>query len=245
MAGEDIAQIAVSSGSGADNLLTRSPREVWLAADAGGQTIDIDLGEERSIDSFFLGATNAAADASWSIWQGSSLGGGLSEIIAAQTMRAGDSLGPTHHAFTRMAAPVTGRYFRISISQGVGGDPLFAGALLIGLAFEQFRELGGGRQPIDTGTRNSQSDGGFGTAAGVVKALFNFSFIDLTDADLRRLWAIAYKVGLRSPCLTIEDADLAYGRNEAIHYGVFQTFQPYERQEPGSSRWVFSHEEWR
>lgn len=244
VAGDDVSAIAVSSGTGADNLLSQSPREVWMAASATPQTIDIDMGQVVPIDSFFIGATNATADAVWTVFRGASMGDEEQEIMAPRLCRAADSLGPTHHAFHRLAQPVSSRFFRIRISQG-GADPFYAGRVLLGLAFEQFRELGGGRQPVDTGSRTSQADGGFGTAAGIVKALFNFSFIDLDDNDLRRLWAIAYKVGLRIPCVTVEDADLASGQNEAIHYGVFQTFQPYDRQEPGASRWAFSHEEWR
>lgn len=244
IAGEDVSAITVSSGTGAENLLSRSPREVWAAASTAPQTIDIDLGTIMLIDSFFVGSTNAAPDATWTVFCGSAMGAGLAEIMPPRLCRAADSLGPTHHAFHRLAQPVSGRFFRIQIRQS-GADPFYAGRVLLGLAFEQFRELGGGRQPVDTGARSSQSDGGFGMSSGIVKALFNFSFIDLDDNDLRRLWAIAYKVGLRIPCVTVEDADIASGQNEAIHYGVFQTFQPYDRQEPGSSRWAFSHEEWR
>ena len=241
---ESISATAVSSGTGAANLLTRSPREVWVASSTAAQIIDIDLGIARPIDSFFLGATNADAAASWTISKATGLGAGLTAIKAAGAMRAADSMGPPHHAFHRLAEPVTSRYFRLSLAQG-GADPLYVGRLIVGLAFEQWREFGGGRQPVDTGSRQSQSDGGFGTSDGVVKALFNWTFGDLTNTEINRLWGISARLGLRKPCVVVEDADLAEGQNEAIHYGVFARFQSYERREADWGRWVFSHEEWR
>ncbi len=238
-----VAALAVTSGTGKDNLLTASPREVWAAGSTATQNIDIDMGTAVTVDSFFVGSTNAGAASAWTISTGTGLGTGLTVVKPSGAARAADSLGP-HHMFHRLSAPVTSRYFRITVS-GQTGAALYAGNIVLGLAFEQFRELGGGRQPLDTGARQSQSDGGFGSGSGVVKALFNWTFIDLSEADIHRLWGIVRQVGLRSPCVVVEDAGLAVGQNEAIHYGVFEKFQPYERREVDETRWSFSHEEWR
>lgn len=238
------ATVPVAAGTGAGNLLTASPREIWVAPSSATVTIDVDMGAAVPVDSFFLGYTNADAGASWTLYSGTGLGAGLSVISGAAPLRASDSIGPRHHAFHRLAAPVVARYFRLSLTQS-GGVALQAGVLILGKAFERHRELGGGRMPLDTGARQALNDGGFGVGSGVVKSVFSFSFIDLSDADLSELWAIAATVGLRRPVVVVEDADLALGRNEAIHYGVFERFQPYARQEPGTSRWAFSHEEWR
>lgn len=237
--------ISLVSVGGTDpaNLLTPSPKEVWTAPSTAAQAIDIDMGAAVSIDSFFLGHSNAAAAATWTISSATGLGTGLTTIKASGAMRAADSIGPSHHAFHRLAAPVTSRYFRLAVTQS-GATPLYAGTLVLGKVFEKYRELGGGRQLVDTGVRQGQSDGGYGTGTGVTKAQFNFSFIDLTDAEVAQLWAIAKAIGLRKPCLVVEDAALASGQNEAIHYGVFERFEPYARQEANSTRWAFSHEEW-
>lgn len=242
-----VAPMAVAAlsgtGTGLTNLLTASPKEAWVA-NLFSLSIDIDMGAAVSVDSFYLGYTNATSSATWIIYSATGMGTGLTQIKAAGAMRASDSIGPGHHAFHRLAAPVSSRYFRITLTQ-TGAALLYAGSLIIGKAFEKYRELGGGRQPIDTGSRQSLSDGGFGTGAGAFKAQFNFSFVDLTDAEVKQLWAIVAQVGLRSPALVVEDAALAIGQNEAIHYGVFERFEPYARSDPAATRWSFSHEEWR
>lgn len=242
IAPQAITQVSVG-GTDPANLLTASPKEVWTALSTAAQAIDIDLGAVTTIDSFFLGHTNAASGATWTISSATGLGTGLTTIKASGAMRAADSIGPGHHAFHRLSAPVASRYFRLTVTQS-GATPLYAGTLVLGKAFEKYREYGGGRQLVDTGVRQGQSDGGYGAGAGVTKAQFSFSFIDLTDAEVRELWAIAKAVGLRGPCLVVEDAALASGQNEAIHYGVFERFEPYARQEANSTRWAFSHEEW-
>lgn len=231
------------AGTGLTNLLTASPKEAWVA-NQFSLSVDIDMGAAVSVDSFFLGHTNATSSATWIIYSATGLGTGLTQIKASAAMRAADSIGPGHHAFHRLATPVTSRYFRLTLTQ-TGASFLYAGILIVGQAFEKYRELGGGRLPVDTGPRQSLSDGGFGVGAGAFKAQFNFSFIDLTDTDVKQLWAIVGQVGLRKPVLVVEDAALAIGQNEAIHYGVFERFEPYARSDPAATRWAFSHEEWR
>lgn len=231
------------AGTGLTNLLTASPKEAWVA-NQFSLSIDIDMGAAVSVDSFFLGYSNATSAATWIIYSATGLGTGLTAIKAAGAMRAADSIGPGHHAFHRLATPVTSRYFRLTLTQ-TGASFLYAGTLVVGQAFEKYREMGGGRQMIDTGQRQALTDGGFGTGIGVTKPQFNFSFIDLSDAEVKQLWAVSAQVGLRKPVLVIEDAGLAIGQNEAIHYGVFARFEPYARSDPAATRWAFSHEEWR
>jgi hypothetical protein len=229
-------------GTGAGNLLTRDPKEAWIADGMGEKRINVDMGGVISIDAFFLGFTNATADAQWTIYSATGPGVGL---VARHSgaFRAADSIGPSHHGFVRLAAPVASRYFTIAVTQG-GADPLYAGIVLLGLAFEKHREFGGGRTIIDTGTRQDLPSGGFGDGEGAIKAQFSWSFIDLTAAELRALWAIKVGRGTRAPLLVVEDADLTQGRNEAIHYGVFDRFQSYESVEADTNRWAGSVVEW-
>jgi len=230
------------AGSGAVNLLTPSPKEVWVAPSTAPVEIQIDLGVPTTIDSFFLGYTNAAPGATWALATKTAPGAGHSGLHDGP-MRAADSLGPRHHAFKRLAAPVTSRYFSIALYQA-GPTPIYAGALILGQAFEKYRERGSDRTLIDTGIRNDLPDGGFNTGDGVVKAQFAFSFVDLTDEERNRLYAIKRDRGLRKPVLVVEDADLAAGQNEAIHYGVFERFQAYERTNPRKTRWAGSVLQW-
>lgn len=234
--------LPAAAGSGASNLITPSPKEVWVAPNANPVEIRIDMGIPVSIDSFFLGYTNAAADADWAIYSNTAPGAGHVALHSGK-MRAADSLGPRHHAFRRLAAPATSRYFSIALYQS-GATPIYVGNLILGRAFEKFRERGEDRTIIDTGSRQDLPDGGFNIGDGVVKSQFSFSFVDLTDAERNALYAIKRDRGLRKPVLVVEDADLAAGQNEAIHYGVFERFQPYERVNPRKSRWAGSILDW-
>ncbi|WP_289145028.1 hypothetical protein [uncultured Sphingobium sp.] len=234
--------LPVAAGSGASNLLTFDPKEIWAASSVNPVEIQIDMGTPVAIDSFFLGYTNAAPGAFWAIYSNTAPGTGHAQLYQGP-MRAADSLGPRHHAFRRIAAPVTSRYFSIAVYQS-GAVPLYAGALVLGRAFEKYRERGAGRTLIDTGERQDLPGGGFNMGGGVLKAQFAFSFIDLTDAETFRLEQIKRNCGLRKPVLLIEDADLAIGQNEAIHYGVFERFQARESADADVSRWAGSVLEW-
>lgn len=238
-----IAAVPTVTGSGAANLRTFDPNEAWVAPSTASLTMDIDMGAAVTVDSFYLGYTNAAAAATWTISSGTGLGTGLTVIKPSGLMRPADSEGPRHHAFARLAEPVTARYFRLTLAQA-GGAALYAGALIIGLAFEKHREYGPGRAVIDTGTRQDLPSGGFGTGDGVVKAQFAFSFIDLTADETLKLWSIKKDRGLRKPVVLVEDADLTAGLNDAIHYGVFDRFQPIDRANAVDRRWAGAVVEW-
>lgn len=238
-----IAATPTVTGTGQTNLLTADPNEAWIAAATAAVTIDIDMGNAVTVDSFFLGYSNAVAAATWTIARATGLGTGLTTIKASGLMRAADSEGPRHHCFARLAAPVSSRYFRLTLVQG-GTAPLYIGALVLGLAFEKFREFGQGRTPVDTGSREDLIGGGFGGEEGVVKAQFSFSFVDLTDAETNQLWSIKKDRGLRRPVVVVEDADLSAGQNDAYHYGVFERFQAYERVDPANTRWAGSVVDW-
>lgn len=242
---EPIAALAVNAGAGAANLATYSPKEVWVASSTDVHWVDVDMGKAIAADSFCLTYNNASVDAQWAIHTIQSIGdqGASTGYTDWLTMRAADSLGPRHHAFVRLNQTITSRFFRIIVDQG-GAVPLYTGNLIIGRAFEKYRERGEDRTLIDTGNRQDLPDGGFNMGDGVVKSQFNFSFVDLTDAERNWLYAIKRDRGLRRPVLVVEDADLNAGQNEAIHYGVFERFQAYERVNPRKTRWAGSVLDW-
>lgn len=231
------------AGSGAANLLTPSPREVWIADAVGGTTIDFDLGAAQDIQGFFVGATNASAGSTWKIQTGTGLGVGLEDIYGYVAFRAADSIGPVHHGWAVLPAPVNARYFRVSIIQ-TGDDPLLIGLLLVGAVFQAPYEYGGGRVPIDTSTIEAMPDGGFGIGEGVVKAGFRWTFIDLAPAVRRELWRLVYGRGQGKPVVIDEEAGEGAGLNEELHYGLFDRFEPYVREAPGSTRWALSMVDW-
>lgn len=239
-----IVQLAAASGTGGDNLLTPSPREVWNCGVVGTPGIDIDLGEVREVDSFFFGFTNAHPDATLQVVRLTEFGGAVDgTVVDHRPLRAADSLGPRHHGFAR-AAPVSGRYFRFIVGQA-GTEPMTAGVLMVGKAFAAPYDFGGGRQPIDTGTKEPLEDGGFGIGEGVVKAGLRWTFGDLAPADRRALWALTYGRGETRPLVVVEElGEDGAGLGEEIHYGLFDRFQAYERVAPGQTRWSLSMTEW-
>lgn len=233
----------VAAGDGAEYLLTPSPKEVWVADAVGSTTIDVDLSVAEDVDTFFLGFTNATAAATWQIQIGTGVGVGLVDLVPAGTaMRAADSLGP-HHALAVLDAPVNGRYFRITTAQ-TGAEPLQAGILILSKAFVAPYDLGGGREPIDTTPVTELTDGGFNIGDGAIKARLEWKFVDLSPADRRALWAIIKSVGKSSPVLVVEQLSEDAGLNEEMHYGLFDRFEPYVREAPGSTRWALSMKQW-
>ena len=234
---------AAGAGSGAANLLTYSPREIWTATSVGLSTIDIDLGSAQDVAGFFLGFTNASSAATWSIQKGTGLGTGLSTIVASTGFRAADSIGPKHHGFAALAAPQNTRYLRLNVTQ-TGSAPLQAGILMVGKVFAAPYEFGGGRIPIDTSVKEVLPDGGFGIGEGVIKAGLRWRFIDLDAATRRELWRLVYGRGEARPIVVQEDTGEGAGLNEELHYGLFDRFEHYEREAPSQSRWALSMTEW-
>lgn len=230
------------AGTGAANLLSPDPKEVWAAGTAGTTTIDVDVGSARDVDSFFLGFTNAAAAATWSVQSATGPGLGLVDLVPTTGFRAADSAGPRHHGFVRIAAPAATRYLRLTVTQPDAA--LQAGILLVGKGLSGPYEFGSGRAPIDTGTKEMLIGGGFGIADGVVKAQLRWTFPDLSPADRRALWALVSDRGETRPVLVVEETGEGAGLNEELHYGLFDRLQAYERLSPGTTRWALSMTEW-
>lgn len=238
-----IAAAITAPGSGVANLQTPSPREIWIAPAAGAHMIDIDLLSAQQVDCFYLGSTNATVDAVWTIQSIDAIGGAVTAThVNGQPMRLAGNTRNRYPAFARLAAPVVGRYFRITVNQPV--TPMEIGVLVVGLALEWPYAYGSGRVPIDTSRVTSLQDGGFGIDAGVVKRAFQWRFVDLDEATLDKLWAIAEEVGESKPLLVVEGP--AYPPSAtSVHYGIFRRFDYYEREDAASSKWALTLEEWR
>lgn len=239
------SSVAVSSGTGGNNLLTPDPKEVWTASSTAAQTITFDFGAAVSIDTVFMGFTNADAAATWTITAGPSTGT-ENTIQAATLLRAAsDAIGPRYHAFYhRTAGPVSHRFWRIATSSTTAAPQ--AGIVGMGAAFKPTfnREWGAGRRVIDTGSKSRLRGGGFGISQGVKLPGYQWTFGDLTDAEVQTLWALAMNRGETSPVVVCEDPDTGLGLTERLHYGLFDRFEAFERADPNLNRWALSMEGW-
>lgn len=243
------ATVTVSRGIGAANLSSPDPKEVWVdTGEAGGAGINIDLGVAKSIDTVCLAyCYGATADAAWTI-QGGVAAHGEFDIVSNAPLRVPDVAGrfePTGHAL-RFGAAVTARYIRIWVAQGAGGPALMVGRALVGKAFQPAfgREWGSGRRPIDTGSATPLPSGGFGISTGVRKRSFNWTFGDLSAAEVEQLEAVLLDCGETGPALVVEDPAWTAGLRSRMHYGLFQKLTAFERRNPVQTRWEFTFEEW-
>lgn len=243
-----IAAAAASRGTGADNLRSVSPKEVWVDSATGGNvTITVDLGAAVDVDTIMLGyVRGSVADTTWSI-TGGLVSANQSVIQAATTLRVPDVTGRfaavSHALWT--GAVRTVRYLAIALNHP-GPVRLSAGVIVIGRAFspELGQDWGGGRQPIDTGNATALPDGGFATVEGVVKSAFNCTFSDLSEAETLQLEAIAAALGTVQPGLLIEDASRSAGLIARIHYGLFGKWKSFERRNRAQTRWDINIEQW-
>lgn len=242
------AVVAASTGTGAANLVTYDPKEAWATAAAGtASNLDFDFGANVSVDSLFIGfiAGGAAPIITWSSGTASYTTTVNKNAVSAYA--GSDVAVPLRrHGFWRLGAAVNHRYHRVAFDPGAAATATI-GIVAFGLAFQPTynREWGGGRQPIDTGAKQRLLGGGFGIGEGARKAGFGWVFGDLTDADIAAFYDLAMDRGETRPLILVEDPDPAVtGLNERIHYGLFDRFDRYARQNPNLTRWELSMEQW-
>jgi hypothetical protein len=241
------AAVAVNRGSGGQNLLTPDPKEVWADNATGSDaTVTLDFGAARAVDSAFVGYHNAIAGAAWSLAGGLNAAGDLGLLVAGADLRAPSSSGapPRRHAFRRFAA--TNLRFLTFYFNQPAAPALQIGVLLSGLAFQPAwnREWGGGRQVLDTGSKEPLLGGGFGVGDGARKAAYKWRLGDLSDAEADALYDMALDRGETRPVLVVEDPDLTAGLNERLHYGLFDRFEQIERRTQQQTSWSLSVTQW-
>ena len=244
-----VASIAADRGTGEENLLLADPKDAWVdGAGAGPATLELDLGEARTIDTLFLGhCYPLAAGASWTIR------GGLAaadEVVlqAASTMRVVDSAtrAPERSHTLWHGASAEVRYLSIEIEQAGGYDPLSIGSLIVGSAFAPTlgREWGSGRGVIDTGRATPNISGGLAIEHGTRKGTYSWPFGDLTQAEADALYEIQLEVGQTKPLLVVEDPARTVGQFHRIHYARFAALKSYKRRNAAQTRWEFEIEQW-
>lgn len=239
------AAVASSSAeASAQNLLTDDPKEVFTASGAGPRNIFLDLGSAVTVDSFYVGYSNALAGTMRPFTVTNLAGAGPVALNPAVVVRAADAKTERASRLVRLAAPVTSRYFQFALESNVAAWQV--GQVRVGLAFEAEwdREWGSGRRPVDTGRSTALLGGGFGTQDGVRKGAYSWTFGDLTEEEVERLWAIYLRRGTTNPVLVNEWDGATVGANEKLHYGLFQRLDAFERREPNATKWAMELEEW-
>lgn len=239
-----IAELAVSSGAGSkDNLLTPSPREVWLSSAAASHIIDIDLGSVQSLDTAYIGGLSLGIGASWSIQTATGMGAGLGAATTVAVALAGAATAP-YQSLIHLPAPVATRYLRIIVTPAAPVE-LEVGIVAFGLSWEHAYAYGSGRPLIDTTRKTDLFDGGFGIDAGVIKSGFRWRFTDLSKVEADSLAALIRLVGIGKPVIVVEDMTALPPADAELHYGTFDKFEPWERANPVDTIWALSMTEWR
>lgn len=235
----------VSRGTDGANLIELDPREVFVDTGAAGTyTIDIDLGVATDWDTIALINITAAAGATWSITGGATYT--TTTYLAATAMRLLSEDGvviSSSPALFVSGATINGRYVRITITPG-GAPTNSIGCLVIGRSWKPSmpREIGAGRQPLDTGSRSRLEGGGLATVSGVLTSGFKWVFGDLDDTDLAKLWGIFRRRRTTEPLVLVEDPAVATAEN--VHYCTLVDLEAYERRVATKSRWALTVEDW-
>lgn len=229
------SQITVNRGTGKDMLVDPERKHVFVDTTTGSNlTIDVDLGTATAWDTIALVGIGLAT--TWSVTGGASYTAGT--YMASRAMLADEALGPPYNAaLYHHAAGASPRYLRASIARPSGTQTV--GNLVVGKAWKPTfnMELDSGRGVIDTGSGVWRSDGGRHARPGVRGAVRSWVLGDLSDAELRQLYAIMSRCGENAPLLICEDPDFTAGQAERIGWGYFTGLEPYARRDPGKHRW--------
>ncbi|PHP19514.1 hypothetical protein CG471_11685 [Sphingobium sp. IP1] len=244
-----IAAIATSRGTGAANLLTGDPREIWLDSEVGSvAVIDIDLGVERIIDTVFLGCLFGAADAAtW--W----IKGGLA-AYEEQTILDTSALRVPERDWRRrtmshalwFGPEQLLRYIRIGVEQPAGAEPLAIGALIVGDGFQPKynKEWGSGRAVKDMSTVTRLASGGVAVVEGGRYASYSWTLGDLSEEETDRLFELQLAVGESRPLLVVENPDRTAGLRNRIHYGTLTGLRSYDRRNAVQTSWQLAIDGW-
>lgn len=243
-----IASVAVR-GTGADNLLTADPREVWLDGAVGTPAvIEIDLGVERIVDTLFLGCLfNADPAATWFIR------GGLATsderlIMAPSPLRVPERdwrRRTMSHALWTGAEQLV-RYLRVAVTQPEGASPLAVGRLIVGDAFQPRynKEWGSGRGVKDMSTVTRLASGAVAVVEGGRYGTYGWTLGDLSEEETDRLYEMQLSVGESRPILVVEDPARTAGLRNRIHYGALIGLRAFERRNAVQTTWQMSIEDW-
>lgn len=225
------------------NLNTPNPKEAYFAPSTALQFFVADMGSAQSVDTGFLGYTNAKDGVVVEFRVGNDPGGTGAVSLGAHVVARDGSARP-YHALVK-GATLVGRYLFCIVT---GTDPvkLIAGVLAGGKALQPTfgHEWGAGRRVLDTGAKERLKSGGFGVDRGVRASAWQWTLGDLTDAEADALNELALDVGETSSVLVVEDPDQTAGLSKRCHWGMFTGLEAFERIAPGATRWAWKVEDW-
>lgn len=228
--------------TGASRLITPDPKEAAISV-GGTQTIDIDLGASRSIDTLFLGylGPGTTVGDTFTVQYGVAA---YDESTATGIMvAASDLLTPVKHAVRIYDAPFSARYIRLSKGMGAG-SPIGVFAASLAIRPQYGHEFGAGRTVTDTGTAERLQGGGFGINPGAIVGGWRFTLGDLQPAELTAMWALMRDRGQTKSLLIIEDPDQAGSLSDRCHWGLMTKLEAYERIDPMNTRWNLEIGDW-
>lgn len=229
-----IQSIAPSSQLGsapATNLLDPRPGRPWQSLGTT-DNLTIDLGQDRSVDTIWLGYTNLTTAATWEIRgasaaQGASYLNNAGSVLQAPTQAwaSADALGPRYHAlWWRDSGPIGLRHLRISVFDAANPDGVLrAGRLYVSQAFRPAwpREAGSERGVIDLSIKERLRSGPLVITKGAKVKTRSVSFTGASAEDVRQFfWPLLLQRGESEDLLAIMDPTPALGRHELIVYGV-------------------------
>lgn len=248
--GADITPSSQALNFPGSHLGDPQPKVIWKAALSGQVDIDIDLKSDQTVDTVFLGFTNAEATTNWDIRMASEAQGSTYLDNAASIRKAdgalrisSDNSHPNFHGVWT-GASVQARYVRLRITQN--NTPFEAGVVALGQAFRPTYnyDWGSGRSLTDLSTTKTLRGGQTDVAKDAIIPNWRFVLSNLSDVELENLWKITKKHGKSTPLLIIEDPNTPGDLQEATHYGTLRDINAYERRNASKSRWEFTIQHW-
>lgn len=232
-------------------MLTADPKEAFVIPAGKTLNVFVDFGVATDVDSFYVGYHNAAdptpGQQTFRAATTSAYGPGATEtaVPVIATSLAPLGYGTPFHFFVRTASPTTGRYWKFTLANASASD-FYVGIFATGLAVQMSygTEWGAGRLLEDTGSVERLFGGGFGITDGVAATGYQWTFGDLQPDETRRLYQLARRRRTTRTILVVEDPDFTDGLNERCHWGVFATFEPYERLDPANTKWSLKIRDW-
>lgn len=236
------ATIAATGIAPAWRAMTPEPKEVAVAGSAGAIAITIDFGSVVQLDNVFIGFTNADAATPLQLSYGVA-GPWATAVGGARAALPTRLRAPRRHYLWQLEAPVAARYIGIAGNVPAGFQ---IGVIAAGEAFrpEWGPELGHGRGVIETGSATRRPDGGFGIVKGVRAPTWQWTLGDLSDDERDELYALIVSQGETETLLVIEGGDSEPPLAESVHWSLLTRVEPYERNDPGMTRWALRLQDW-
>lgn len=133
-------------------------------------------------------------------------------------------------------AVVARRYVRIYVVDLTANNPdgvvrigIMSALKTVQLSADDNFELGSGRKIEDQSIIRTLPGGETAIERGGRTPVWRGTWSNLTEAQMRSLWALLSEIGTGAPMLFVENPDAVVGQNEGIHYGLWRSPDFHER----------------